>query len=153
MIMVVIEVKKADGDSFLYETTCSALNDDMVRDVVEIHNLRVRLQQLCGGIRELGRHGPMKPPDQAGLDAVAEEYQGAQIAKNEYYNADPTGVRTGNGPGPQLVDVIERVAVDAENAISKNNALRKLATSKQFLQEKLDNIRGAVVMAYPIGPP
>jgi hypothetical protein len=36
--------------------------------------MRLRLQQLCGGIRELARHGPMKPPDKAGLDEVCGEY-------------------------------------------------------------------------------
>ena len=35
----------------------------------------------------------------------------------------------------------------------QNNALRKIPTTKLLLQDKLDNIRGAVVMAYPMGLP
>jgi hypothetical protein len=50
---------------------------------------------------------------------IAEKYNGEIIAKNEYYSPDPTGTRTGNGVGPQLSDTIERVAMDAEEAISK----------------------------------
>ena len=41
------------------------------------------------------------------------------ITKNENYNPDPSGARTGNGVGPQLSDTMERVALDAEEAISK----------------------------------
>ena len=50
---------------------------------------------------------------------IAEKYNGEVIARNEYYSPDPTGARTGNGVGPQLSDTIERVALDAEEAISK----------------------------------
>ncbi len=68
--MVVIHVKQSDADSFLYETTCSTSNDEMIRDVVEVWNLRIRLLQLCGAIIELAKYGPMKQPDKAGLDDV-----------------------------------------------------------------------------------
>jgi hypothetical protein len=68
--MVVIQVKKSDQDTFLFETTSDTSADQAVRDIVEVWNLRIRLAQLCGGIRELARHGPMKPPDKAGLDEV-----------------------------------------------------------------------------------
>jgi cilia- and flagella-associated protein 298 len=133
--MVVFQIKRGDGDCFLYETSCESSADQTVREITEIWNLRLRLGQLCGGIRELARHGPMKPPDKAGLDEVrledlltyqinqlqqiAEKYNGEVIARNEYYSPDPTGSRTGNGVGPQLSDTIERVAMDAEEAISK----------------------------------
>lgn len=68
--MVVFQIKRSDGDSFLYETSCENNADDTVREITEIWNLRIRLGQLCGAIRELARYGPMKPPDKAGLDEV-----------------------------------------------------------------------------------
>jgi len=151
--MVVIHIKKSDGDGFLYETTCEASNDAVIREIVEIWNLRLRLKQLCGGIRELGKYGPMKPPDKAGLDEVQEKYNNEAIPKNEHYQADPTGVRTGSGPGPQMVEVFERVAADAESVLNTNNVDRKIAITRAVLQEKLDNIRGAVMMAYPMSLP
>ena len=43
---------------------------DYLRLQVEVWNLRLRLMQLSGSLREAGRHGPMKPPDKAGLDEV-----------------------------------------------------------------------------------
>lgn len=151
--MVVFQIKKADGDTFLYETSCEMSSDEAVREMAEIWNMRLRLGQLCGGVREMARYGPMKPPDRAGLDEIAERYHNETIVKGEYYEADPNGARTGNGVGPHLSEIIERVASDAEEAISKNNATRKIAISLATLQEKLDNIRGAVTMAYPMGLP
>jgi len=56
-------------------------------------------------------------------------------------------------PTPQLRETIERVCVDAESMIDKINASRKIATTTAGLTEKLDNMRGAVMMAYPMGLP
>jgi len=151
--MVVIQIKKSDTDSFLYETTCETSNDTLIRELCEINNLRVRLRQLGGALAELGRYGPMKPPDKAGLDEVNEKYAGGTVDKNENYQADPTGIRTGCGPGPRMVEVFEQVWRDAEAALDPSNVQRKIATSLSVLQEKLDNIRGAVTMAYPMGLP
>lgn len=152
--MVVISIKTGNGeDGFLYETTTDSSCDTMIRDLTEVWNLRVRLRQLCGALRDLGDHGPMKPPDKAGLDSIDEDYRDVKIDKNEYYKPDPTGNRTGNGPGPHLRETIERVCVDAESILDKNNVTRKIAVTLKGLTEKLDNMRGAVMMAYPMGLP
>lgn len=116
--MVVIQIKNGDADGFLYETTCDQNNDAMVRDVVRIWNMRIRLRQLAGGIRELALYGPMKHPEKAGIDEILEK-SGDVIEKNEHYRPDPTGIRTGNGTGPQLADTIEKVAVETESLLDK----------------------------------
>lgn len=153
-IMVVIHVKNGgDADSFLYETTCETSNDEMIRDLVDVWNLRLRLRQLCGAIRDLGQHGPMKKPDKAGLDSIDEDYRGLTVEKNEHYKADPTGNRTGNGPGPQLMETFERVCTDTESVLDKTLVARKIAVSSAMLKEKLDIMGGAVTMAYPMGLP
>jgi len=116
--MVVIQIKNGDSDGFLYETTCSVTNDALVRDLVKVWNLRIRLGQLSGAVRELARYGPMKHPNKAGLDEINEKYGNETIDKNEYYQPDPTGARTGNGVGPQLSETIERVAMDVEGILN-----------------------------------
>lgn len=117
--MVVIQIKNSDDDSFLYETTCACSNDALVRDLVKVWNLRIRLKQLTGSIRELAQYGPMKHPNKAGIDEIQEKYNNELIEKNEYYQPDPTGNRTGNGVGPQLSETIERVARDVEALLDK----------------------------------
>lgn len=117
--MVVIHIKNSETDTFLYETTTATKNDDLIRDIVNVWNMRIRLAQLVGGLRELAKYGPMKQPDKAGLDEINERFDNATIAKNEHYQADPTGARTGNGPGPQLAETMERVACDTESILDK----------------------------------
>lgn len=151
--MVLIQIKQGDQDTFLYECLSSTTNDAVIRDLVRIWNNRMRLFQLCGAIRDLGKHGPMKKPDKAGIDNIQEKYNGEVIDRNEFYQEDPTGNRTGNGVGPRMVEVFEEVARDAEEVLSHHNVTRKIPISSALLQEKLDNIRGAVTMAYPMGLP
>jgi hypothetical protein len=121
--MVVIQIKTSDHDSFLYETTCDTPNDTLVRDIVRVWNMRLRLGQLVGGIREMARYGPMKHPNKAGLDNIAETYNDETVEKGPHYQADPTGNRTGNGPGPQLAETIEKVALDTEGVLSPVSSL------------------------------
>ncbi len=68
--MVVFQIKKSDTDTFLFEATCDTSNDKLIRDLVTIWNLRIRLGQLAGAIRDLAKYGPMKPLDKVGLDEV-----------------------------------------------------------------------------------
>lgn len=151
--MVVLQIKNGDHDGFLYETTCATLNDDLVRDLVRVWNMRVRLAQLCGGLRELAEFGPMKHPNKAGIDEIQEKYNDERIEKGEFYRPDPTGIRTGNGVGPHLMDTFERVIRDIEAVLDKNNVQRKISINSALLQEKIDLVRGAVTMAYPMGLP
>lgn len=165
--MVVLQVKNGDHDGFLYETTCATLNDDLVRDLVRVWNTRIRLAQLCGGLMELADHGPMKHPNKAGIDEIQEKYNEETIEKGEFYKPDPSGVRNGNGVGPQLMETFERVVRDIQSVLDKvmnmcvgaefspflrifnivqNNVTRKIPISLAILQEKLDLARGAVTM-------
>jgi len=103
-------------------------------------------------LEELGKHGPSKPEAERGLDEVAEK-EGKMIAKGPYYCADPLGNRTGDAPSPQLVEVLMKVAQDGIDVCSKNLVVQGTAVTELGLREKLDNIRGAVTMAYPMGLP
>lgn len=68
--MVVIQIKQGEHDTFLYETTCSIPNDQLIREIVKVWNLRLRIGQLIGCIQELAKYGPMKKPENAGIDSV-----------------------------------------------------------------------------------
>lgn len=56
------------------------------------------------------------------------------------------GKRNGNGVGPQLRETFERVCKDAETLMGKEQSKRRIAVTQQALDEKIDNIRGAVTM-------
>jgi len=73
--MVVISVKHSDGDGFLFETTTSTSNNDLITSLVNIHNDRLRIQILASNLVELGKYGPSKKPEDQGLDDVQEKYK------------------------------------------------------------------------------
>lgn len=150
--MVVALVKHGNADAFLFETTCKTSNDDLIRDLTTVWNKRLIIERLAGAAMELGKHGLMKEPEKQGIDSVQEQ-AGEIVEKGEFYNPDPCGYRTGNGPGPQLLNTIERVCVDAVEYIAPKQVMRKQALTLQGIQEKIDNVRGAVTMAYPMGLP
>lgn len=66
---------------------------DTVEALVEVHNLRHKIQRLKYEAGELAKHGPAKPQDKQGID----EYAEAPVDKGPHYSMDPTGRRTGNG--------------------------------------------------------
>lgn len=150
---VVIHVKFGQEDEFLYETTCAESCDPLIRNLVKVNNRRAQLAFLCGALRDLAKHGPAKPNDEQGVDALKEKYESAVIDKTAHYTADPTGMRTGNGVGEALTKVFEDVCLEAEQYISRNQVKARRALTMDALDDKLANMRGAVTMAYPMGLP
>lgn len=150
--MVVIHVKRTEADQFLYECTCADSNDKIIRDLANIWNNRERIIRLGGACEELTKHGPMKAEAERGLDDI-QERDGKVIQKGPYYWADPLGNRNGNGPGPQLCEVVAKTVDDAMSVIAKGKAAAGIALTAAALEEKISLIGGAVTMAYPMGLP
>jgi len=68
--MVVLSVKYPDGDGFIFETTTTTKNDDLIDSLVAIHNGRLRARVVIDAVRSLALYGPMKKPDEVGIDYV-----------------------------------------------------------------------------------
>ena len=71
---------------------------------------------------------------------MKEQYEGVALEKSAHYAADPSGMRTGNGPGPQLSETLEQVCADAEAALSANLVKQRVAVSMDMLDDKLANM-------------
>ena len=61
----------------------------------------------------------MKHTDDIGIDGLQEKLTGKPIQKGEFYEADPMGIRTGNGPGHEMVGVFNQVIQDAESVLDQ----------------------------------
>lgn len=133
----------------MYETTCATPNEELIRDLVMVWNTRILLGMLSQVLPDLGKHGVMRKPEDFGIDHIQEQ-GGKVIERGPNYQEDPLGQRTGNGPGTQMEETLNRVATDATNLL---NSKSRVPLTKEMLKEKLDNIRGAVTMAYPMGLP
>ena len=86
-------LQRSEQEQFLFETTVEATVRDTIAALVEVHNLRAKIQILKMEGEELGKHGPAKPLDKQGID----EYSEAPVDKGPHYTMDPTARRTGNG--------------------------------------------------------
>lgn len=147
--MVLFHVKRGDKDEFLYAASCDTSNDVLVRALCRVNNARLRLVALADALAGLGQHGVAKLPNEQGLDEFQEPKE-----RGEFYEADPLGQRTGEGVSPQLREVLSRVAEDARQyATGKQMMARREPTEEEALKEKLLNIQGAVMMAFPMGLP
>jgi hypothetical protein len=150
--MVVINLKRSETDQFLFECTTGDSNDAVIRELCQICCLREKLSRLAGMLEELGKHGPSKPEAERGLDEIAER-EGKRVEKGPHYCADPLGNRTGNAPAPALAEVLARTGADGLAACGLGRGGGSIALTTRGLQEKVDNVRGAVMMAFPMGLP
>ena len=162
--MVLLHVKRSEKESFLYETPAITDVDVVLRDLVIIHNLRQKVNRLAEEAEKLAAHGPMKPPEQQGLDdetQLLEDYDvttgtnkaRAAPQRNEHYNPDGTERRTGNAPSPELAAVMTKTVEDAKSLTSEKQVLMKVKVTDKMLLEAINNIRGAVMICYPMGLP
>lgn len=62
-------------------------------------------------------------------------------------------MRDGNACDPKIAKVIADCCTDAAAYVAKEQVLYKVALKKETIQEKIDNVRGAVMMGYPMGLP
>ncbi|GLC41822.1 hypothetical protein PLESTM_001243800 [Pleodorina starrii] len=147
--MVLLHMKRSDLDQFLFETTIASTVDETTRQLAEVHNLRHRIERLKAEGEELAKYGPAKRPDQQGID----QYQETPVEKGPHYTMDPTGRRTGNACDPEVAKVLVRMLEEAAAVAHKDQVVKKVPLTVRALQEAVDNIRGAVMICYPMGLP
>jgi len=149
--MVVLDVKRSEKkNEFLFETTVKANVGDLLNELVEVHNLRLKVLRLALTTKELAKHGPIRPEETRGISSDLSKH--TELDVNAYgtpTNPDEHGYRTGVPPPPEVADVLSRTAEEAEAAVSINLIQQKRALDRQTCQTQIDNMRGAVMIAYP----
>ena len=106
----------------------------------------------------------MKPPEQQGLDdetPLLEDYdtktgtvkERHQQPKNQNYNKDPTERRTGNPPPQDIQKVLNKTVDDANALLDEKQVQMKVPITLKALEDARNNIKGAVMIAYPMGLP
>ncbi len=163
-MQVLLHVKRSDKESFLYETPAATEVDAVLREVVAIHNMRLKLNRLTSAAEGLAKHGPMKLPEQQGLDdetPLLEDYDvksGETAARpapsrGPHYCEDPSQRRTGDAPSPELAQVLQKTVEDGQALVSERQVQMKVPTTVRALEEAVNNIRGATMIVYPMGLP
>jgi len=152
--MVLIHVKKGEDLNFYVEHDAAEDIDDVSRNVITIFNTVLQARRLKTACDDLVQYGPMKPPE---TQNVMEDEDGsaadidAMCKANPHF--DPTGKRTGDAPAENMADVIRRTVAELEASISKEQFEKKVVFNLEMFQEKFDNVRGALMIVYPMGLP
>ena len=74
--MVLLHIKKGNEskEEFLFQVSVKDTNEDVIRRLVDVNNLRVRLSVLSAAILDLGKYGQMKDPKEQGIDHIQVRY-------------------------------------------------------------------------------
>jgi len=162
--MVLCHVKRGDDEvkHFLFEVPAATPCEELTQQLVEVHNLRMKILRLTDAADGLAMHGPMKPPEKQGLDDMTpmlEDLQDdgkvvkAAPERGPNYRQDPTERRTGNAAPEEMAGIIRKTCEDARRLVAKEQVQMKQLTSRKALQDAVEAIKGAVMIVYPMGLP
>jgi hypothetical protein len=149
--MVILDVKRTDKkNEFLFETTVKTEINDLLKELCEVHNLRLKVLRLAMACTELAKHGPLRPEETRGISDDLSKV--SELDVNSYgapTRPDEHGYRTGVPPPPECGDVLTRTAEEAAAGVDHMLVQQKRCLDKKTCQMHLDNMRGAVMISYP----
>ncbi|XP_070311272.1 cilia- and flagella-associated protein 298 isoform X4 [Odocoileus virginianus] len=112
-------------------------------------------------MEELAEHGVFLPPNMQGLtDEQIEELK----LKDEWgekcipsggsvFKKDDVGRRNGQAPNEKMKQVIKKTIEEAKAIISKKQVEANVCVTMEMVNDALDQLRGAVMIVYPMGLP
>eukprot|EP00730_Choanoeca_flexa_P000168 TRINITY_DN10077_c0_g1_i2.p1 TRINITY_DN10077_c0_g1~~TRINITY_DN10077_c0_g1_i2.p1 ORF type:complete len:288 (+),score=62.10 TRINITY_DN10077_c0_g1_i2:232-1095(+) len=158
--MVVLNIKKGEEPQFLFETTTTIAMDDLLEQVAEIYNERLRIDRLCMAMEQLATHGISKTPQMIGLtdEQVAELKYKDETATyypsgGSNFHRDDIGVRTGQAPNAQMQEVLRKTVSEAKIAIHKDLVKKNINLDITTIRDVFDKLKGACMIVYPMGLP
>lgn len=158
--MVILHVKRTDNNQFLYETHTGMLIQDLVKELVDLNNLRLKIDRAAQAFEDLASKGPLKPEALRGLTGLDDYVKNEDLTVINGLKEMPpkTGCRevqdehhfrTGWLVSEELCKQILEECMKAKQMIHKTQVDRKVSLSFKMLSEQLDIFRGLCMMAYP----
>lgn len=158
--MVILHIKRGDNNQFLYETNTGIVIEDLVKELVDINNWRLKIDRAAQAMEDLASKGPIKPEALRGLTGYEDYIKAEDLTVINGLKEMPpkTGVRevvdehhfrTGWLVSEELCKQILEECMKAKQLIHKTQIDRKVALTMKMLTEQLDVFRGLVMMAYP----
>ncbi|XP_008066647.1 UPF0769 protein C21orf59 homolog isoform X1 [Carlito syrichta] len=159
--MVLLHVKRGDESQFLLQAPGSTELEELTVQVARVYNGRLKVQRLCSEMEELAEHGIFLPPNMQGLtDDQIEELK----LKDEWgekcipsggavFKKDDIGRRNGQAPNEKMKQVLKKTIEEARAIISKKQVEASVCVTMEMVKDALDQLRGAVMIVYPMGLP
>ncbi|XP_054907299.1 cilia- and flagella-associated protein 298 [Poeciliopsis prolifica] len=159
--MVQLHVKRGDESQFLFNTTTDAPLESLIQQVTAIYNGRLKVDRICSEIPELADHGVTLPPNMQGLTdeqivelKLKDEWEERCIPSGgKIFRKDEIGRRNGHAPNDKMKEVLMRTVEEAKALISKKQVQANVCVTMEMVKEALDQLRGAVMIVYPMGLP
>lgn len=158
--MVLIHYKKSDQNQFLYESTVQIPVENLLKELVELNNLRLKVDRLCVAMEDLATKGPMKPEELRGLQDLDEYVKSEDLTVINGLKqmppktgtrevVDETHHRTGWILDEEIVEEMLEGVRKAKSVIHVDNVANKNSISKALLEEQIEWFRGMTMKAYP----
>lgn len=158
--MVILHVKRTEGNQFLYETTTEVLFQKLLEELVAINNMRLKIDRACQSMEDLASKGPMKPEALRGLQNLDDYVKHEDLTVINGLKemppktgcrevVDETHYRTGWLVSEELCSQILEEVMRGKQMIHKTQVDKKVALTMEAMQQVLDNFRGLTMMAYP----
>ncbi|XP_041067500.1 cilia- and flagella-associated protein 298 [Carcharodon carcharias] len=159
--MVQLHVKQGNESQFLLDTTVNVAVDVLTELVAAIYNGRLKVDRICSEMGELAEHGTFLPINMQGLtDEQIEELK----LKDEWaekcipsggfeFKKDEIGRRSGRAPKQSMKEVLKKTIEEAKALITKKQVQASVCVTMEMVKDALDQLRGAVMIVYPMGLP
>ncbi|MED6266742.1 hypothetical protein CHARACLAT_005122 [Characodon lateralis] len=159
--MVQLHVKRGDESQFLFNTSTDAPLETVIQQVTAIYNGRLKVDRICSEIPELADHGVTLPPNMQGLTEeqivelkLKDEWEERCIPSGgDVFRKDEIGRRNGHAPNDKMKVVLMRTVEEAKALICKKQVQANVCVTMEMVKEALDQLRGAVMIVYPMGLP
>lgn len=159
--MVLLHIKRGSESQFLFETLTTKPISELVSEIVNIFNGRLKIQRIAGEVEELAKHGPMFPPEILGL---LEEQVSELKLHDEWadkvepsggwtYHKDPMGRRNGRRPHANMQAILTKAINDTQEMVNKQKCVDGTPLTFKVVQEALRILKGAVMIVYPMQLP
>merc|ERR1712039_440702 len=157
--MVFLKIKTGQEHIFNYEVPVDTTVEEATTKIIQIHNHRLKLIRICDEMTQLAKHGVQIRPEMMGLteDQIVElklidEYADKCVPSTGFGDEckDDVGRRCGRPPRVDMKNIIARCIAEATQAVIKNNSKKM---SYDLVDEHISNLRGAVMIVYPMGLP
>ncbi|OCT91244.1 hypothetical protein XELAEV_18014295mg [Xenopus laevis] len=142
--MVRLHIKRGDESQFLFDTSVIVPVEALVKQITAIYNGILKIDRICSEMAELAEHD-LKLKDEWEERCVP---SGGSVFKK-----DEIGRRNGHAPNDSMKKVLQKTMEEAKALISKKQAEANVCVTLEMVKEATDQLRGAVMIVYPMGLP
>jgi hypothetical protein len=148
MVLLVVSYQT---ERFCIETTTSESMEVITVLCARLHNARLRARRLAGHMGQLAKYGPMRVTKEIGLnrDQVLEMGNKSKLGPED----DPLLARVGIAPSTQAAKTLTDTAAELLAYVDNKQADIRVCIDEKTLDEKYQNCKGAVMIAYPMKLP